>query len=396
MQEQGLRVDDVRITGIDAYGVRSPDIQKSRNVLRDEAVIVEVSTDAGISGWAEINGHIPALVALVEFEGPHPRDRGPRAALVGRPLGELHALIQELRASAIITGRAGLGRVAIGGIETALVDLYGRLTGRPAWQIMSGAETPPVARAVRPYITIYNRGSYADVLRRGIDDIERAQEYGYRSFKIEATDYNTDEREAIDLVRSIREHFGTGIELSVDNVYRWTSVRSAVEAARAYLALGAVFLEDPFLPERWDWLRELRDAVPLRLAAGGAMVTTTQFIAQMELGGADIVQPGPHLSGVIGAREVVLEAESRGRSVTTFGVSATSLTAAAQVHLAVCHQNIVMVEYAPYALFGNLRLRADIAGPEPELENGAFVLPTSPGFGVDCHRDAISEYRVAV
>lgn len=393
---KGIGAPDVSIIGVRAHPVRSPRIVESLNVLRDEAVIVEIETDAGVSGWAEINGLLPALKALVEAEQPHPRDRGPRHALVGKDLGDLDGLIRDLRANSIISGRAGLGRVALAGVETALFDVVGKLTNTPAWKMLPGIGSEPAQSSIRPYITIYNRGSYADVVAKGKADIDRALSYGYRSFKLEATDYNTGPTEAIDFVAEIRSHVGNDIELSVDNVYRWQDYHSGLNAAQRYKDLGAVFLEDPFLPEQWEMLRRLADEVGLPLATGGGMQSLSLFIGQMDIAGTEIVQPGVHVNGLLGSHEVAYQAAQRHRRVTSFGVAATSLTAAGQLHLAAANSNVEYVEYAPYELFPNLLLRADVAGPEPTLVDGVFAIPTAGGIGAACDSEALERYRADV
>ena len=389
-----LTATGATITAVKAYPVQSPNIVKSLNVLRDEALIIEVESDAGVSGWTEAHGLLPAMKALVEADRPHPRDRGPRHALVGRRLDDLDGLIRDLRASSILSGRSGIGRVAIGTIETALLDLVGKLNHVPAWRLLPGAGDEPAQDVIVPYITIYNRGTYKEVVAKGKADIDRARNFGYRSFKLEATDYNTSDDEAVSFVEEMRAHVGDGIELSVDNVYRWPDYESGLRAARRYKELGAVFLEDPFLPERWDLWRRLTDEVGFPLATGGGMETTGRFIASMELGGTAIMQPGVHITGLLGGHEVCHEVEMRGRSVTTFGVSATSLTASGQLHLAAANSVVKYVEYAPAELFPNLLLRTEIAGPEPTLSNGVFRAPRAPGLGVECDRDAIEKYRI--
>jgi L-alanine-DL-glutamate epimerase-like enolase superfamily enzyme len=384
---------DITITDIRAFPVRSPRIAKTKNVLRDEALIVEVCTDAGISGWTEAHGYLPALKALVEASRPHPRDRGPRHALIGQNLSDLPRLVEAARASSVLSGRSGLGRVAIGAIETALFDVVGKVRGVPAWRLLPGAGSEPAQDSIVPYITIYNRGSYAEVVAKGKADIDRALDVGYRSFKLEATNYNTTDTEAITFVEEMRAHVGDDIELFVDNVYRWPDYESGLKAALRYAELGAAFLEDPFLPEQWELWRRLTDEVGLPLATGGGMEALGRFVASMELGGTAIMQPGVHITGLLGAHEVCQEVAKRGRTVTSFGVSATSLTASGQLHLAAANPVVTYVEYAPAELFPNLLLRTDVAGPEPQLVDGArFLAPREPGLGVECDREALATY----
>ncbi|RBM17413.1 hypothetical protein DI005_22255 [Prauserella sp. PE36] len=378
-----LRVHLVRLPGM-------------TNVFREEAAIVEVQTEDGVSGWAEANGLLLALKAHVEADRPHPRDRGPRAALVGQQFADVLAAVDALRSNTTLSGRSGLGRVANGAIETALFDLAGRLDGVPAWQLLLGPAEGPEQHVITPYITIFNRGSYPDVVAKAKDDIDRARSFGYRHFKIEATSYNTDERQAVTIVDEVRSHVGDSVTLFVDNVYRWAEYTAGAEAAKAYKSLGAEFLEDPFLPEQWEWWRRLRDEVGLPLATGGGMETLERFLAQMEFANTDIVQPGAHVAGLLGAHEVAQAAAKRARSITPFGVSATTLATGGALHLAAANPNVKYIEYAPANLFRVLRLRSDVTPNEPELRpDGTFLAPNTPGIGVDCDTDAIDKYRVS-
>lgn len=381
------------ISAIRTHMVRSPNMPVTNNVFRDEALLVEVVSDSGVSGWAETNGLMSAIQAFIEAERPHPRDRGCAHALIGQPLDDVHALIEQLRANTVLSGRTGLGRVAVGAVETALVDLVGKLTGQPAWKLLNPGGDPGRQR-IPAYITIFNRGDFDFVVQKAKDDVSRGLDYGYRSFKIEATNYNTTDAQAVTLLEEVRSHVGDEVELFADNVYRFQTYEAAREAARAYQSLGVKFMEDPFLPERFDLWQRLWDEVGLPLATGGGMENVERFVASMELGGTRIMQPGVHVAGLVGAHEVCTEVCRRGRSVTTFSVCATTLTPAGSIHLAAANPVVSYVEYAPAELFPNLILRAEMAGPEPRLVDGGFELPTSPGVGAEVSIEALHRYRV--
>ncbi|MGO1971434.1 MAG: mandelate racemase/muconate lactonizing enzyme family protein [Propionibacteriaceae bacterium] len=368
-------------------------MDQTRNVFRDEALLVEVVSDSGHRGWAETNGLMTAIKDCIDAERPHPRDRGVRYALLGESLDDADRLIRKLRANTVLTGRSGLGRVAVAAVETAIVDLVGKLQGKPAWQILA-PDAEPVRESLPAYITVFNRGEYDHVVKKALEDVDRGLDYGYTSFKIEATNYNTDAKQAVDLFEAVRNHVSDEVELFVDNVYRWEDYESAKLAAQAYKLLGAQFMEDPFLPERYDLWQRLSDEVGLPLATGGGMDSRQAFVSQMDLGGAAIIQPGVHVAGLYGAHEVCAEAEQRGKAVTTFSVCATTLTPAGSIHLAAANPVVSYVEYAPAELFPNLVLRAELAGPEPTLVDGRFLMPTTPGVGADVDLDALHRYRV--
>lgn len=391
--EDASREPTASIAAIRTHLVRSPTMPQTNNVFRDEALLVEVVSDTGVSGWAETNGLMSAIRAVIEAERPHPRDRGVRAALCGEPLDDLNRLVATLRANTVLSGRTGLGRVAVGAVETALVDLIGKLQNRPAWQVLGGA-AHPAQKDVPAYITVFHRGDYADVVQKAKDAVDRGLQYGYRSFKIEATNYNTTAHQAVTLVEAMREHVGDEIELFVDNVYRWEDYDSAYQATRAYKGLGVQFLEDPFLPEWFELCRRLHDETGMPLATGGGMESVERFVATMDFGGTSIVQPGVHVIGLVGAAEVCAEAAVRERSITTFSVCATTLTPAGSIHLAAARPEVSYVEYAPAELFPNLILRGNLAGPEPTLVDGRFPAPQKPGIGADVDLDALHRYRV--
>lgn len=381
------------IAAIRTHMVRSPTMSETNNVFRDEALLVEVVSDIGVSGWAETNGLMTAIKAVIEADRPHPRDRGVRAALLGQPLDDHNRLITILRANTVLSGRTGLGGIAVGAVETALIDLIGKLQGKPAWQLLSGS-SKPTRDSVPAYITVFNRGEYGEVVQKAKDSVTRGLEYGYKSFKIEATNYNTNAQEAVSLVEAVREHVGDDIELFVDNVYRWEDYDSALQATVAYRELGVKFLEDPFLPERFELWKRLHEETGMPLATGGGMESVERFVATMDFGHTSIVQPGVHVIGLAGAHEVCSEVRKRGGSVTTFSVCATTLAPAGSIQLATACPEVSYVEYAPAELFPNLVLRANLASPEPTLVDGRFLVSETPGIGAEVDLEALHRYRV--
>lgn len=380
------------ITDVRAHMVRSP--RMIDDILRDETVVVEITTDAGISGWAEACGLPAALKAIIETERPHPNDRGARPALIGQPVSGFAELIASLRLLTFRTGRVGLGRIAVGAIETALIDLFGKVEQVPAWRILLDGAPEPAQPTIRPYISIYHPAPFENIIAGSKDDIDRGIAAGYRSFKLEATGYNTPGGEAIQYAELMREHAPDDIDLIVDTTYRYRDYDEAREVARAYHDLGVTFLEDPFPNDLFDLWRRLSEEVGLPLATGGGLTAIGQFIAAADLGGARILQPGVHTAGLLGAHEIAQYMAGREGSITPFAYCATTLATAATVHLAAANPNVPVMEYAPAELFPDALLRADIAGPEPTLVDGVFEAPALPGLGVTCDVEALERYRI--
>jgi L-alanine-DL-glutamate epimerase-like enolase superfamily enzyme len=89
------------------------------------------------------------------------------------------------------------------------------------------------------------------------------------------------------------------------------------------------------------------------------------------------------------------EAAARGRALVPWGWVPTTLSVAANLHRAIVHDNVPLIEYRmPDPEHGAL-LRRALAGPEPVIRDGEFTLPTAPGLGVEVDLELVERLRVA-
>ena len=73
----------------------------------------------------------------------------------------------------------------------------------------------------------------------------------------------------------------------------------------------------------------------------------------------------------------------------------TGLSVAANLHRAVAHDNVPLIEYrVPDAGTDGL-LRSGLAGPEPAIRDGEFELPGDPGLGVRVDLELVERLRVS-
>jgi L-alanine-DL-glutamate epimerase-like enolase superfamily enzyme len=55
---------------------------------------------------------------------------------------------------------------------------------------------------------------------------------------------------------------------------------------------------------------------------------------------------------------------------------------------------VPLVEHTPPAIYPHMIMRGALARPEPPIVDGAFVLPTAPGLGLELNEDALERFRV--
>ena len=141
--------------------------------------IVEVRTDAGITGIAEVDS-VPAVIrAIVEAPSSHVHARGLKDVLVGRDPSDVEALWELMYDGTSYYGRRGVAIHAISAIDIALWDIRGKAAGKPLVELLGGSKR----ERVKAYGTIYPLGASLDDVRRNID---RGLRLGLRAIKIVA------------------------------------------------------------------------------------------------------------------------------------------------------------------------------------------------------------------
>ena len=161
-----------------------------------DMVVVEVSTDGGVTGWGDAFGYVcPRTTCSAIDEMIAPRVRGlevPDAAGIG-------AFMEQIQRNLHLFGRYGITMFAISGLDIALWDIAAKVAGLPLNQLIGGAR-----RARIP--------AYASLLRIGkpeaiAGECEAARRLGYSAIKLHET--------TLPAVFAAREALGGGDRKSV-------------------------------------------------------------------------------------------------------------------------------------------------------------------------------------
>src|SRR3972149_2095818 len=116
----------MKITAVDCTVLVVPDCNTDACDSAQDTVVVKVHTDEGITGIGEVDTCPWAVKALIESPGSHIMSLGLTELLVGQDPSQPHALWDRLYTFTAMTGRRGLGICAIGALDMAIWDVYGK------------------------------------------------------------------------------------------------------------------------------------------------------------------------------------------------------------------------------------------------------------------------------
>jgi D-galactarolactone cycloisomerase len=346
--------------------------------------LVEISTDAGITGWGECYGPARIARAAVEHLGPFVRGRDPFDA---------SAIWEDLYNRIKDYGLSGITIAAISGIDIALHDAMGKEVGKPAHKLLGGA--------FRARVPAYATGLYfideARLIDEAVDEAAGYVQAGFRAIKMKTGlgDLVAD----VARIKAVRDAIGPDVKLAVDANHCFT-VPQAIRLGRALEALDVLWFEEPIAPEDLAGYAEVTRALDVAVAGGENEFTRWGFRNIVASKAMDIVQPDVCAAG--GLSECMRIAAL----CTAHGVeciphawgSAIGLAATLQFLGALPDQPPAWRPFPPMLEFEQTPnpLRDSLAVVPITLgEGGTVEVPQGPGLGIEIDRAVLEQYKVA-
>ena len=328
-------------------------------------LLIQVDTDAGITGWGEAFGHsiIPATkVALETYVGPW---------FIGKDPTDINALHREAAQAFHIFGRNGPVVYAHSGIDIALWDIAGKRAGLPLCDLLGGARR----RHVRAYASLMRYATPKTVARIAGEMVAR----GFRHIKLH--------EHTVDAVKAAREAIGAEVALMNDVNCPW-SVAQALEMERALRASRLHWLEEPvWPPEDHAGLARVRSAGTTAIAAGENAAGLHDFIDMFQKGSIDIAQPSvTKVGGITELRKIAAAAEAHAIELVPhcayFGPGNL-----ASIHLVAGLPTDTLLEN----IYANLE--ASPFGTAMLAKEGKVEVPSGPGLGIEPDMQIVEKYR---
>ena len=370
----------MKITRVSALVLRLPQVTAACDGTQDTCLI-KVETDAGITGWGEVDSAPTVVRAIVEAPLSHQICRGLASALEGADPLAIDVCRQRMQEAANYYGRAAVGTHAMAGVDIALWDIAGKVCQAPISRLMGG----PHRTRFRAYCSILFGATPAatyDLARRFADQ-------GFTAIKFGWGPMGRDEATDIALVREARRGAGDQVDILIDagQVWDW---KTALQRARQFAEFGPFWLEEPLHPEDVEGYARLSAASPVPIAAGEAESRLPDFERLLLEGGLDWIQPDPGRCGLSTMVEVARLAHRHHRKVVNHSFK-SGITIAASLHglAAVPHGEVF--EYC----MAESPLRHELTCERFEVVDGYVQVPDAPGLGVTIDENTVQRYLVA-
>jgi L-alanine-DL-glutamate epimerase-like enolase superfamily enzyme len=388
----------MKIIDIEVHVVLAPNMDPTLTSSAQDSLVVLIHTDEGVTGIGESDVNPWMAKAAIMAPGTHTMGLCMRDMLIGSDPFDIAGLWDRMYKGTAMNGRRGVVIHAMGAIDMALWDLKGKALGKPVHELLGGAVKPEVI----PYASLLPKGNsfvaYRDAL---VDAAVRSKELGFRAVKAEILMNGPYTHEGMresydrhsDVVAAVRKAIGPDIVLMVDVGYLWPDAASCLEIVRDWAEFDIYFLETPVWSDDVEELRKVREAAPMKVAAGEWLATRYEFKELMDVGGVQVAQPDVgRVGGLSEARIVCDMAADRGVTIVPHCWK-TGISISATAHLAFATPHCAFIEYLPPQLCHET-LRRELAFEELTLVDGAIPLPTKPGLGFEINPDALAAFTV--
>ncbi len=372
----------MKITRIETIYLRLPDLKQQCDSGQD-ALLVRVHTDAGISGIGEVDSSPLAVKGAIDGPYSHTITSGLAHLVIGEDPFETEKLWYKMYSSNLYAGRRGIAIHAMSGIDMALWDIKGKALGVPVWKILGGG--------FHQKIRCYSSSLFAPTPEQTADRARQFRDQGFTAVKFGWDPMGKDAQTDIALVRETRKALGDSADLLIDAGLAWDA-KTAMQRAHAFSEYNIYWLEEPLRPDDYDGYRKLSEATPVRIAAGEEESNRLSFIELMDRGRIDVVQVDlARCGGFTEAMRIASLAWDRGLPVANHGFT-TYVNVAAALHWLNSVPNALICEFVAEQ---GTTLRDVITRQRFRAVDGYLAMPQEPGLGVELNDEAIAPYVVA-
>jgi L-alanine-DL-glutamate epimerase-like enolase superfamily enzyme len=372
----------MKITDVQVYYLRQKDVKEQCDSGQD-ALLVKVLTDAGISGLAEVDSSPAAVKGLIEGPFSHTTACGLKELVIGEDPFETEKIWYKMYRGNIYGGRRGVGIHAMSGIDIALWDIKGKALRVPVWKLLGGG----FHKKIRCYASVLFGKTPAETGKLA----SRLKDRGFTAVKFGWDPMGQDAENDVALVREARKGLGKGPDLMIDAGLVWDA-KTALQRARAFAEYGIFWLEEPLRPDDYEGYRRLSEATDVRIAAGEEESNRWSFIELMDKGKIDIVQVDlTRCGGFTEARKIASLAEDRGLPCVNHGFT-TYINIAAAIHFLNSIPKSFIMEYVAEE---ETTLRDHITRQSFAAKDGYVTVPEEPGLGVELNEEAMQRFRVS-
>lgn len=372
-----MRITEVRVHSLEAR-LRERFGWSLNWTDRRTTTLVEVKTDAGLTGWGEGLAAAELLAAR-------------RESVIGRSPFEVEAIYDELRLPGGHQRRTGTPSCP--GLDIALWDLMGKALGLPVANLLG--------QRCRDRVTAYCTGLYRREwpnLAQGL--AAEARDWVARGFRSMKMKIGYSPETDVECVQAVRDAIGGNIGLAVDSNCAYDA-GTCIRMGRRLEDFDLMWWEEPLLADDFEGYARLRQAIRIPLASGETENADwlARYYIQPRL--VDIVQPDLANIGLSGAKMLARLCWIQHLRLIPHNWGSAIRTAATLQWMSTVAP-LTPALNGPEILFEfdqtECPFRDAIVAEAPTLDpsDGSVKVPQAPGLGITVIPEAVEEFRTGL
>ena len=361
-----VRVRTVRIPA------RATHSHGSGDVSAVNTIILELVTEGGVTGWGEASpwavftGTVEANVAALEMMRP---------MLVGANPLEVERLLALFGRTVVHCTEAKAA------LETALLDIAGRMSGLSVGELVGGRCRDSIPLS----FSVANPDFEAD-----LETVAALHADGVRLFKMK-TGFAGHRFDLMRLERLRRDY--DDLDLRVD-YNQGMAAYDAIRQLRDIEVFKPTFIEQPLPKHNLEGMARIAHALDTPLLADESVFDPREALVAVQMKLADLFSLKIMKSGGI-RRALEVAAIARAAGIGVYGgcMFETGIAHAAGTHLMAA---IPDLELGCEFYMSTYYLKEDILAEPFPVRNGHVHVPTGPGLGVEVDRAKLDRFTVAL
>lgn len=369
----------MKITDVTAIYLSLSDIQ-ARTDSSQDTLLVRVDTDAGVTGWGEVDGCPWVVKAIIDAPMSHTLVNGLRNLIMGENPLDVERLWTKMYEGTLYYGREGAVVQAMAGIDLALWDIKGKALDLPVWRLLGGR--------YRDKLRVYSSNMFQFTAEETADRVRAAKDAGFTAAKFGWEPFGQDSTTDCAYLDAMRRAAGDDFDLMLDVGLIWDA-STTMQRAKLFEPYDLAWIEEPMHPDNIAGYARASRQMVQRLAAGEEECTMRGFRRLIDEGGIGLAQIDLTRCGLTQAMRIADYAAQQGVLVANHNFT-TDLNTAASLTFLSAIPNALMLEYCvePSEISRNLA-RKPFA-----QKDGYMAVPDEPGLGFEPNFQVIEEYAV--
>jgi len=354
---------------------------------KPDIALVKITVDSGETGWGQISTYNSDIAATILH-------RNLAHLVIGQDPASIDMIVDNCIERNLKYPWSYVNR-ALGGIDTAIWDLYGKIREKPVCELLGGKVRP-----VKIYGSSMSRTTTA---KEEIDRMSRLRDQlGITAFKYRIGSEASRNRDAWEnrteqMISGLGKALAESCDLLADANSCYTPDR-AVYYGRMLESNGVVQFEEPCPYWETDWIREVTAALEVNVSGGEQNNDIAHWRRMINNHTFNIIQPDPlYLGGITRTWRTALMASEA--DIPCIPHSANH----GMVTLFTLHLMRSIPNPGNYLEFsiefedGINQEARKMYSPNLEISEGHLNLPGEPGWGINVHSEWLykAEYQVS-